>query len=86
MGHVEQTRIAGRAGRFLEHGTRESMLTALEQELKTTLTEAEVFQAARLFFALMSSAAFVQQDVVQQDIDRQHAQMSAAQAEKIKST
>ena len=44
-------------GRFLDEAPRVAALRALEDEFAATLTEAQVFQAARLFLSLVSSAA-----------------------------
>ncbi len=46
-------------GRFLDEAQRAAALRALEDEFATTLTEAQVFQAARLFLSLVSSSALV---------------------------
>ena len=41
--------------RFLDDAQRAAALRALEDEFAMTLTEAQVFQAARLFLSLVSS-------------------------------
>ncbi len=64
-------------GRFLDDAQRAAALRALEDEFATTLTEAQVLQAARLFFALMSSSALVQRDAVRHEVTRHIADQLA---------
>ena len=46
-------------GRFLDEAQRAAALRALEDEFAMSLTEAQVFQAARLFLSIVSSSALV---------------------------
>jgi len=61
---------------------RQAALDALAQQFHMTITEAEVFQAATLFFALLREGAFVEQGRIaarmQEDLLRAQAPESEA--------
>ena len=61
-------------GRFLDEAQRAAALRALEDEFAMTLTEAQVFQAARLFLSLVSSSALVDPAAVAHEV---HSQLAA---------
>ena len=61
-------------GRFLDEAQRAAALRALEDEFATTLTEAQVFQAARLFLSIVSSSALVDPAAVAHEV---HSQLAA---------
>ena len=60
-------------GRFLDEAQRAAALCALEDEFAMTLTEAQVFQAARLFLSLVSSSALVDPAAVAHEMQSQLA-------------
>ena len=60
-------------GRFLDEAQRGAALRALEDEFATTLTEAQVFQAARLFLSLVSSSALTDPAAIAHAVRRQLA-------------
>lgn len=62
--------------RFLDHTQRAAALRALEDEFDMTLTEAEAFQAARLFFALISSSALINTKALTQQVHSQLTQLA----------
>ena len=62
--------------RFLDHTQRATALRALEDEFDMTLTEAEAFQAARLFFSLVSSSALINTKALTQEVHSQLAQLA----------
>ena len=61
-------------GRFLDEAQRAAALRALEDEFATTLTEAQVFQAARLFLSIVSSSALVDPAAVAHEV---HSRLAA---------
>ena len=65
-------------GRFLDDAQRTAALRALEDEFATTLTEAQVFQAARLFLSIVSSSALVDPAAIAHEVDSQRAAQEAA--------
>ncbi len=60
-------------GRFLDETQRAAALRALEDEFATTLTEAQVFQAARLFLSIVSSSALTDPAAVAHEVRSQLA-------------
>ena len=64
--------------RFLDDAQRAAALRALEDEFATTLTEAQVFQAARLFLSLVSSSALIDSAAIEYEVSSQLAAQGAA--------
>ncbi len=64
--------------RFLDEAHRAAALRALEDEFATTLTEAQVFQAARLFLSLVSSSALIDPAAVAHEVRSQRAAQGEA--------
>ena len=64
-------------GRFLDDAQRAAALRALEDEFATTLTEAQVFQAARLFLSIVSSSALVDLAAIAHEVYSQRAAQEA---------
>ncbi len=56
---------------FLDQTQRAASLRALEDEFATTLTEAQVFQAARLFLSLLSSSALIDPAAIAHEVRSQ---------------
>ena len=65
-------------GRFLDDAQRAAAVRALEDEFALTLTEAQVFQAARLFLSLVSSSALVDPAAIEHEVRSQLAAQGAA--------
>jgi len=65
-------------GRFLDEAQRAAALRALEDEFATTLTEAQVFQAARLFLSLVSSSALIDPAAIAHEVHSQRAAQEEA--------
>ena len=65
-------------GRFLDDAQRAAAVRALEDEFATTLTEAQVFQAARLFLSLVSSSALIDPAAIEHEVSSQLAAQGAA--------
>ena len=65
-------------GRFLDEAQRATALRALEDEFATTLTEAQVFQAARLFLSLVSSSALIDPAAIAHEVRSQIAAQGEA--------
>jgi hypothetical protein len=61
--------------RFLDPAQRAAALGALEDDFGLTLTEAEALQAARLFFALVSSSALISSGAITQEVHSQLAEL-----------
>lgn len=64
--------------RFLDEAQRAAALRALEDEFAMTLTEAQVFQAARLFLSIVSSSALVDPAAIAHEVRSQLAARGAA--------
>ena len=65
-------------GRFLDEAQRAVALRALEDEFAMTLTETQVFQAARLFLSLVSSSALIDPAAIAHEVHSQRAAQGAA--------
>ena len=65
-------------GRFLDEAQRVAALGALEDEFAMSLTEAQVFQAARLFLSIMSSSALTDPAAIAHEVRSQLAAQEAA--------
>lgn len=65
-------------GRFLDDAQRAAALRALEDEFAVTLTEAQVFQAARLFLSIVSSSALVDPAAIEHEVRSQLAAREVA--------
>ena len=61
-------------GRFLDEARRSAALRALEDEFAMTLTEAQVFQTARLFLSMVSSSALIDPAAIAHEV---HGQLAA---------
>lgn len=59
--------------RFLDDAHRATALRALEDEFAMTLTEAQVFQAARLFLSMVSSSALIDPAAIAHEVHSQRA-------------
>ena len=57
--------------RFLDHTRRQAALRELEEQFNLRLTEEEVFRAVTLFFSLLAEGAFVNKEIVTQEVRRQ---------------
>ena len=64
--------------RFLDEAHRAAALRALEDEFAMTLTEAQVFQAARLFLSIVSSSALVDPAAIEHEVRSQLTAQGAA--------
>jgi hypothetical protein len=60
-------------GRFLDEAQRAAALRALEDEFAMTLTEGQVFQAARLFLSMVSSSALTDPAAIAHEVRSQLA-------------
>ena len=65
-------------GRFLDEAQRAAALRALEDEFAMTLTEAQVFQAARLFLSMVSSSALTDPAAIAHEVHSQRAAQGEA--------
>jgi hypothetical protein len=56
---------------FLDQARRQAALREIEERFNLRLTEEEVFQAASLFFSLLTEGSFVNREAVTQEVYRQ---------------
>ena len=56
--------------RFFDHSRRQAALREMEEQFQIQLTEEDVFRAALLFFALLADGAFVNKELIVQEVHR----------------